>query len=135
MFHSLTSRVVEKDLNLAAGWYIVLSSRKLTQKPVAVRLFGQDLVAWRNSSGKPVLMEEHCSHMGASLVGGRVVNDCIECPFHKWQFNGGSGKCASIPDTTHIPQTAYQFVYTNLIERYGYLWAWYGTPEPLFALP
>lgn len=130
-----TPSATEKaSLNLAAGWYIALPSKKLDKKPVAVRLFEQELVAWRDETGKPVLMEEHCVHMGASLAGGKVVNGCIECPFHKWQFNS-SGKCTVIPELAHIPQTARQMLYSNLIEENGYLWVWYGTPEPLFALP
>lgn len=36
--------------------------------------------------------------MGANLaVGGRVVGDCLECPFHGWQFRGSDGQCTKIP--------------------------------------
>jgi cholesterol 7-dehydrogenase len=33
--------------------------------------------------------------MGANLgIGGQVVNDnCIQCPFHGWLFNGETGQC------------------------------------------
>jgi len=30
-------------------------------------------------------------------VGGQVVGDAIECPFHKWTFRGTDGQCTHIP--------------------------------------
>ena len=41
---------------MTASWYVALRSNKLGKKPVALKLFGQDLVAWRDKSGKPVLI-------------------------------------------------------------------------------
>jgi phenylpropionate dioxygenase-like ring-hydroxylating dioxygenase large terminal subunit len=29
-----------------------------------------------------------CGHLGANLAHGTVKQECIECPFHKWQFDG-----------------------------------------------
>ncbi len=38
-------------------------------------------------------LEAFCAHMGANLgVGGKVkLNQCIECPFHGWLFDGATG--------------------------------------------
>ena len=30
-------------------------------------------------------------------MGGHVRGNCIECPFHGWQFDGETGKCTKIP--------------------------------------
>jgi aminopyrrolnitrin oxygenase len=119
-------------LNLAASWYIALRSNKLGKKPIPVELFGQDLVAWRDQNGQAVLMERHCCHLGASLAGGKVQDGCIECPFHGWRFNK-QGQCVVAPDVDVIPKTAWQKTYP-VQEKYGYIWAWYGSPEPLFPL-
>jgi cholesterol 7-dehydrogenase len=38
--------------------------------------------------------------MGANLAfGGRVMpgTNCIQCPFHLWQFNGETGHCTKVP--------------------------------------
>ncbi|GIT36389.1 MAG: hypothetical protein Ct9H300mP6_02570 [Gammaproteobacteria bacterium] len=35
-------------------------------------------------------------HRGGSLSGGKIVKDCVQCPYHGWQFNG-AGKCQQIP--------------------------------------
>jgi aminopyrrolnitrin oxygenase len=129
-----SATVVDKNpLNLPASWYIALLSKELGKKPKAIQLFGRDLVAWRDKKGNPVIMERYCSHMGASLAIGEVKDDCIRCPFHHWRYNN-EGDCVSIPDIEHIPPTARQATYITQ-ERYGFIWAWYGTYSPLFPLP
>ena len=36
--------------------------------------------------------------MGANIgIGGHVIGDCLECPFHGWQFRGSDGKVTKIP--------------------------------------
>jgi phenylpropionate dioxygenase-like ring-hydroxylating dioxygenase large terminal subunit len=78
-------------------------------------------------------MERYCLHMGASLAIGKVQEGCIQCPFHHWRFDN-SGQCAFIPEVDHFPPTARQSVYST-VERYGYIWVWYGSQIPLFSLP
>lgn len=119
--------------NLAASWYIAMSSKDLKKKPLKIELFGQSLVAWRDEKGHPVIMELYCPHLGASLAMGKVVDGCIQCPFHHWRFDD-SGECVSAPALDRIPSTAHQTTYTT-IERYGYIWVWYGSETPLFPLP
>ncbi|MBB5155620.1 Rieske 2Fe-2S domain-containing protein [Saccharopolyspora phatthalungensis] len=118
---------------LAASWYIALPSAKLKRKPLAVRLFGRQLVAWRDYDGRPVLMARQCPHMGASLSDGDVIGGLLRCPFHHWKFDG-TGACAEIPGVRRIPATATLRCYPA-IERAGYVWAWYGSAEPMFPLP
>ncbi|MFC3892462.1 Rieske 2Fe-2S domain-containing protein [Lentzea rhizosphaerae] len=120
-------------LDLAASWYVGLSSAQLGRRPVAVQLFGRDLVAWRDARGRPVLAPRYCPHQGASLALGKVTNGELRCPFHGWLFDG-SGACVQIPGSTRIPATARVSTYPTM-ERYGYVWVWYGSPEPLFDLP
>ncbi|MBG1270191.1 aromatic ring-hydroxylating dioxygenase subunit alpha [Nostoc sp. WHI] len=129
-----SATVVDKNpLNLAASWYVAMLSKELGKKPKAIQLFGQDLVAWRDKNGTPVIMERYCSHMGASLAIGEVKDGCIQCPFHHWRYDN-EGNCVSIPDIENIPPTARQATYV-IEERYGYIWVWYGTSSPLFPLP
>lgn len=120
-------------LNLAAGWYVALDARRLRGKPVPLTLFGRPLVAWRGRGGQPVIMPRFCPHMGASLALGRVTDGQLRCPFHGWTF-GTDGVCAAIPGVTRIPATARSAPYP-VLERYGFVWAWYGGPEPLYELP
>jgi len=53
------------------------------------------------------VLDAFCPHLGANLgVGGKVVGDCIECPFHGWQYSGDTGKCTNIPYSKTIPEVA-----------------------------
>lgn len=119
--------------NLAASWYIAMLSKDLAKKPIKIELFGRSLVAWRDEKNRPVLMELYCSHLGASLAMGKVVDGCIQCPFHHWRFDT-SGECISAPEVERIPPTAHQATYATT-ERYGYIWVWYGSETTLFPLP
>lgn len=59
---------------------------------------GEQVVVFRDQEGKASVLEAYCPHLGANLaVGGRVVGNCIECPFHGWQFRGDDGRCVKIP--------------------------------------
>ena len=119
--------------NLAASWYVALPSRELTDKPMPIELFGRSLVAWRDLAGRPVLMPRECPHMGASLADGKVIDGRLQCPFHHWRF-AASGACVEIPGAERIPASARQRPYPTT-ERHGYIWAWYGSAEPMFPLP
>ncbi|MCO1659090.1 Rieske 2Fe-2S domain-containing protein, partial [Pseudonocardia humida] len=60
--------------------------------PVRVRLFGEDLVAFRDGTGRVGLIQENCPHRGASLYFGRNEagpdGTCgLRCPYHGWQFD------------------------------------------------
>ncbi|GAA2663147.1 Rieske 2Fe-2S domain-containing protein [Streptomyces lunalinharesii] len=117
---------------LAAGWYVALPSTALA-KPRALDLFGRELVAWRDGAGRAVVMPRYCPHLSASLALGKVVDGHLRCRFHHWRFDG-SGTCTRVPGARRIPETAHRRTYP-VIERYGFVWAWYGGDEPMYPLP
>ena len=119
---------------LPASWYIAVPATRVTkQKPVKLDLFGKALVAWRDARGQPTVMERYCSHMGANLALGKLKEDCLECPFHGWQFDR-TGQCSYAPDIVKPPKTAFQPTYP-VVEKYGYLWVWHGSVVPLYPVP
>lgn len=59
---------------------------------------GEQVAVFRGHTGEAHVVDAYCPHLGANLAaGGRVLGDCIECPFHGWQFQGSDGKCVRIP--------------------------------------
>jgi nitrite reductase/ring-hydroxylating ferredoxin subunit len=129
----LITNIDKGAMKIPASWYIAMNSKKLGKKPILVELFGKLLVAWRDQNSCPVIMESYCSHLGASLAAGQVVDGYIQCPFHHWRYDS-SGQCVSSPEVEHVPSTARQATYVAT-ERYGYIWVWYGSQTPLFPLP
>jgi phthalate 4,5-dioxygenase len=71
-------------------WHPVCMSSQLPTPdaaPLRVRLLGEDFVAFRDSAGKPGVLEELCMHRGASLALGRVEEGGIRCLYHGWKFD------------------------------------------------
>ncbi|MBM2810766.1 MAG: Phthalate 4,5-dioxygenase [Chloroflexi bacterium] len=55
--------------------------------PVKVRLLGEDLVAFRDTSGRVGLLGEHCAHRGTSLFYGRNEECGLRCIYHGWKYD------------------------------------------------
>jgi 5,5'-dehydrodivanillate O-demethylase len=62
-----------------------------------IRIMGEDLVLFRDRSGKLGLVGEKCPHRNASLAYGIPTADGIRCPYHGWMFDG-SGRCIDQPN-------------------------------------
>jgi phenylpropionate dioxygenase-like ring-hydroxylating dioxygenase large terminal subunit len=82
-------------------WHPVLEAQSLApDAPRAVRLLGEDLVLWRDSTGVAHAWADRCPHRGTRLSLGRVVQAGegvhLECRYHGWQF-AASGQCMAIP--------------------------------------
>ncbi len=57
------------------------------QNPVPIRILGEDLVVFRDLSGRVGLLHKHCAHRRASLEFGRVAQRGVVCCYHGWQFD------------------------------------------------
>ena len=115
-----------------ASWYLFGMSAELRAGPVSKPLLGKQLVAFRTASGKAVVLDAHCAHLGADLGQGCVVGESIQCPFHNWQY-AADGRCTKIPGLSEIPAFARQTRYPAE-ERHGYVFVFNGR-APLFPLP
>jgi len=112
-------------------WYIILESKEVKPgKPIGLTRFGEKLVAWRDSHGRLSVMRDRCPHRGVALSVGDVRGDCIECPFHGFQFNT-TGKCTRIPANGHTaePPKAMRAVTFPTQEAHGFVYTWYGEPQ------
>lgn len=107
------------------SWYQLAFSEKVNLgKMLAVRALGQDLVVYCPSDGKAHVFEAHCPHLGANLaVGGRVVEDCLECPFHGWLYDR-SGKCVRVPYASKVPANAVRRGF-HVAEVNGVIFGWH----------
>jgi len=103
--------------------------------PLRVRLLGENLIAFRATSGAVGLVRDSCPHRGASLFYGRNEQEGLRCVYHGWKFDV-TGRCVDMPNEPaesnfrgKVRAVAYPCV-----ERAGLVWAYLGpreTPPPL----
>lgn len=121
---------------IPSGWYVVATSNEL--KPgevVGRRYFDRDLVLYRTESGRAVLSDAACPHMGAHLARGRVEGELLRCPFHGFCFDG-DGSCVSTPYGQGPPRAARLRTW-QLEERNGLVLAWWDANDkpPEWGVP
>ena len=66
-------------------------------RPVRIRILGEDLIAWRDSDGRPGIIANNCPHRGASLFFGRNEESGLRCVYHGWKFDV-AGRCVDMPN-------------------------------------
>jgi phenylpropionate dioxygenase-like ring-hydroxylating dioxygenase large terminal subunit len=103
--------------------------------PVRIKLLGEELIAFRATSGAVGLIQNACPHRGASLFFGRNEEEGLRCVYHGWKFDV-TAACVDMPSEpaesnfkTKVHAKAYR-----CIERGGIVWTYMGpreTPPPL----
>jgi 3-phenylpropionate/trans-cinnamate dioxygenase ferredoxin subunit len=63
---------------------------------------GRDRVALVNADGTIHALATACSHAGASLAKGRVVDGTLECPLHQSRFDVRTGRPLNPPATDPV---------------------------------
>ena len=117
-------------------WLPVLLSSELKDKdgaPVRVRLLGEDLVTFRDSTGAVGLVDAYCAHRRAPLFLGRNEKGGLRCIYHGWKYDH-TGRCI------HMPTEPKESPYKDRIQLKAYptweggdmIWAYMG---PLPAPP
>lgn len=84
----------------------------------AVDLDGTPVVLMRSAGGEFFALRNACSHMGALLSDGRLqakmdspgeggyaisaTQEVVRCPWHGYEFDVRSGRCAGDPDAVRV---------------------------------
>jgi phenylpropionate dioxygenase-like ring-hydroxylating dioxygenase large terminal subunit len=109
-------------------WYVVLESKEVRKgKPVGVTRMGEKMVFWRDTQGKIACAVDLCPHRGVALSAGKVLGDCIQCPFHGFEFDS-TGRCTLIPANGHtaeVPKAIKAKAYPAQ-ELHGFIYIWWG---------
>ncbi len=88
------------------SWIFLCRSADLSRtRPAALKMLDREIIVYRTASGTPVAQHRYCAHMGSDLSKGKVRGECIQCPFHAWEFNR-EGACVKVPGTEEIPPFA-----------------------------
>jgi phenylpropionate dioxygenase-like ring-hydroxylating dioxygenase large terminal subunit len=120
-------------------WVPALLSSELPRsdsEPVRVMLLGEQLIAFRETSGQVGLVQNNCPHRGASLFFGRNEESGLRCVYHGWKF-ATDGTCVDMPNEpaesdfkSKVRATAYPCQ-----ERGGIVWTYMGPRQAPPALP
>jgi len=106
--------------------------------PVKARLFGEDLVVFRDTEGRVGVMDEYCPHRRASLVFGRNEDCGLRCLYHGWKMDvhGNVLEMVSEPAASGMVQKVKHLAYPTH-EWGGYVWAYMGPADtrPDFVPP
>jgi phenylpropionate dioxygenase-like ring-hydroxylating dioxygenase large terminal subunit len=118
-------------------WYVILESKELLRKkPLRIKRFNEQLAMWRDEHGIACCIADKCSHRGASLSCGEIINGMLECPFHGFIYDK-SGKVHIIPangKNSHTPETMKVASYKTY-EAYGLIWLWWGSDDQIASEP
>lgn len=112
-------------------WQPIAPSAQLDERQVLrLRLFGEDLVLFKDGSRNLGLLSRRCPHRGADLSRGWTEKRGIRCGYHGWVFDergacieqpfeqaAGGGFCERVQTTSYPVR-----------ELHGLLWAYLGPP-------
>ena len=127
---SLDIRTCGINLN---HWYVVAKTEEVQSKPLAITLWKQAIVLFRDTEGKIHALEDLCPHRHVKLSSGEIVGDFLECAYHGWQFDS-AGKCTNIPYLTarqKLPNCKIRSYPVR--EQDGFIWLFPGDLETLEA--
>ena len=111
-------------------WQPVILSEELKEFPVAIRILGEDLVAFRDRSGRVGVLHRHCSHRAASLEFGIIEESGLRCCYHGWLYGVDGeildtpGEPAESPIKDNLCHGAYP-----VVEKNGLVFAYFGPPD------
>lgn len=117
-------------------WHPFLLSSEVKDLPVATKLLGEELVVFRDKSGRLGLLHKYCAHRGVSLEFGIPTEKGIKCCYHGWNFDidGTILDTPAEPPTSRIKENFSQGAYP-VKEENGLIFAYLGPPEYLPPFP
>lgn len=119
------------ELGFRNYWYPIMRARRVKQRPVSVRVMGEDIVLFRADGGKIAALADRCPHRGTMLSRGRTLfPGTLSCGYHGWTFNARGECVAAIVEgpESRLPGQARVKAYRTE-ERFGVVWAYMGEGE------
>ncbi|GAB5495577.1 MAG: hypothetical protein Phyf2KO_06570 [Phycisphaerales bacterium] len=84
------------------GWIYVCEVNEIpTSRARVVRQAGREAVAVVNNGGTITAVSNVCAHQGGPLGEGQVIDGCLTCPWHGYQYDPATG-CSPPPYTERV---------------------------------
>ena len=104
--------------------------------PIRFRILSEDLIAFRDTQGRPGFIQNNCPHRGASLFFGRNEEAGLRCVYHGWKFDV-DGNCVDMPNEpaeSDFKDRVKARTYPAA-EYAGLIWIYMGPPDRRPPLP
>lgn len=112
-------------------WYAILESNEIKKgKITSVTRMGEKLVAWRDGHGQVAVMSDKCPHRGVAFSTGKLIGNCIQCPFHGFEYDV-SGNCKLVPangKNAEPPKALHVNTYPTR-EEHNFIYIWWGEQQ------
>jgi phenylpropionate dioxygenase-like ring-hydroxylating dioxygenase large terminal subunit len=117
-------------------WQPVAFARDLKDTPLRIRIMGEDLVVFRDKTGRVGLLQLQCSHRGTSLEYGLISEHGIRCCYHGWVYDvdGRILETPGEPASSTLKDRLCQGAYP-VHEFCELVFAYMGPPEKKPAFP
>ena len=117
---------------------LLLTAELPEERPLKhITVMGENLVVFRDETGKYGALARRCAHRSGDLSYGRLEDGGLRCPYHGWLYDV-TGQCLEQPAEPEgsrfhekVRQPAYPCIERNGIV-YGYLGAGEAPPLPGF---
>ena len=117
---------IETKYNL--NWYVIGEKKNFKNNRIyKIRIWDNDYVVWKNNTNY-YAMDNYCSHRGASLSLGKIVNNNIMCPYHGYEFNY-DGKLCKVPGLNFVNTNVHNQNVYEVIEKNG--WVYFNTVDKI----
>lgn len=120
-------------------WVPCLMTEEIAEpdgEPVRITIMGEDLLAFRDTTGRAAIVDAYCAHRGAPLFFARNEECGLRCIYHGWKYDA-DGNCVDMPNEPpysrfkeHVKLKAYP-----VREAGGLVWAYMGPPDKMPDMP
>jgi len=117
-------------------WHPVGLTGDACAVPRQVKILGENLILFRDGSGRPGLVHPRCAHRGSTLYYGKVEERGIRCCYHGWLWDV-QGHCLEQPceEGGGKNRERVRQPWFPVEERYGLVFAYLGPPAKKPLLP
>ena len=129
--------------HLKEHWYVACTAAEARAgRIVAATILGLGIAVYRKRDGSVVALLDQCAHRGTALSAGRLIDDCLVCPYHGWRYDSG-GRVVHIPseDGPALPAKPHSYSQRAFAAReaHGLVWVYVGDGDPdaarIFDMP
>lgn len=125
----------ETIVDFPKGWYCVAETDDVRENVITPAFYiDRDVIIFRGADGRAQVADAFCPHMGAHLAShdGKIEDGVITCPFHKWAFDGKTGRCRNIPYTNVLAPVSLTLYPTREVNDTILMWYSPTSEEPDF---